>query len=387
MKKLLSLFLLLSSFVSTYCQDSSSVDIYLLTCAPGTESYSIYGHSALRVVDQQKGSDLVYNWGVFDFSTPNFNYKFARGRLDYMLGIYTYNRFLQEYFYEQRSVWSQKINFDTTSKQILLSLLNENAKPENIYYRYDFFMDNCATRIRDLIEEAAGEKLVYPDNSDIKYPTYRERLQEFQYGYTWLDMGIDLLIGSPGDTVCGFRGSMFLPLYLKDNMAEATLRNENKSVPLLEPVASVLDYDPPNLKLRFYSESWFLMALLFIAVFIFTFRVRNRFAQTAFDVVFFISMSVLAFLMVFTNYLTDHAAMGENFNMVWLNPLMPIALYAIFLKEPLKWFWRTQIVLTISFMILILFIRQTVNPAYIPVMLILMSRAYYRLNLPSRVSL
>lgn len=377
-----TIFILLLSLLSLnlFPAPQSRLEVYMLTCSPGTESYSIYGHSALRVVNPETGSDLVYNWGVFDFSTPNFNYKFARGRLNYMLGIYPYNRFLQEYFQEGRSVWSQRVNFDARETDLLMELLNENAKPENVYYRYDFFMDNCATRIRDLFEKVGGKSLVYPDYQGQKSPTYRERLQELQSGYPWLDMGIDLLLGTPGDNDCDYRGSMFLPEYLKDNLALAKLSDEEGEHPLLGEVVTVLEFDHPSLKLPFYSQAWFFLSIVFLLVFIFTFSVKSKILQTGFDLLFFLFMSLLAFLMIFTNYLTEHIAMGNNFNMVWLNPMMPIALYAVFRRESLLWFWRTQIALSLFFMLLIAIIRQSLNPAFIPVILILVSRSYYRLT-------
>jgi len=103
----LALLILLFSHSSLRGQN---VEVFLVTCGPGTASYSIYGHSALRIINHEKESDLVYNWGVFDFGTPNFVWKFARGRLDYMLGVYPYDKFLHDYFLEERWVVLQKIN-------------------------------------------------------------------------------------------------------------------------------------------------------------------------------------------------------------------------------------------------------------------------------------
>src|SRR5665648_718824 len=140
---------------SAHAGAADSTDVYLLTCAPGTESYSIYGHTALRIVIRGQNFDRVYNWGIFDFSTPNFAFRFAKGRLDYMLGAYDYDRFVNEYITEGRAVWSQTLNLTTAEKEKLFALINENLKPENIRYRYDFFFDNCATRIRDILVASA----------------------------------------------------------------------------------------------------------------------------------------------------------------------------------------------------------------------------------------
>ena len=153
----ISLFFLLISFTRVLSQPSNDTTAYLLTCGPGTDTYSVYGHSALRIVMPEKHIDTVYNWGVFDFNAPNFVWNFAKGRLDYWVIAESSKGFLQSYFLEQRYVISQKINIDGTETRKLLELVNENMKPENIKYRYDFFYDDCTTRIRDLLEKSIGE--------------------------------------------------------------------------------------------------------------------------------------------------------------------------------------------------------------------------------------
>jgi hypothetical protein len=132
--------LIIITFQSILSQSGSDTLVYLLTCGPGTETYSVYGHSAIRILIPEKKTDLVYNWGVFDFDTPHFAWKFAKGRLDYQLGVESMKSFLQIYVYEKRFVYSQIINLNGDERARLVSLINENLKPENVKYRYDFFM-------------------------------------------------------------------------------------------------------------------------------------------------------------------------------------------------------------------------------------------------------
>ena len=127
-----------------FSQSATDTTVYLLTCGQGTETYSIYGHSALRVLIPDKHIDNTYNWGEFDFNTPNFAWKFAKGRLDYMIFEEPLKGFLQGYFFEKRFVCSQKLNIDGKEKRKLIELINENLKPENVRYKYDFFYDNCS---------------------------------------------------------------------------------------------------------------------------------------------------------------------------------------------------------------------------------------------------
>jgi hypothetical protein len=358
---------------------NSTTEVYLLTVDPGSESYTMYGHSALRLYDRSSGTDVVYNWGVFDFSTPNFNYKFAKGRLNYMLAAYSYKNFLNEYGPTNRSVYSQRVYMPEEELLKLKRLLNENLKPENIYYKYDFFRDNCATRIRDIIENVYGDKLVYPDNEEKRKVTFRKRLDEFQKGVLWMDVGIDLLLGSPADEECDFRESMFLPEYLMKNLSQAMVIDGDKRVMLLGPTEMIFTHERPVYDTGILKQPWFWLSLAFIVIFLFTLFIRNRAIQNAFDMVFWSVLTVLALLMIFLNYITDHESMGQNFNMIWLNPLIPISFYAIYSKYKLYWFWRAQVALAVIFMLVIALINQSINPAFIPVILMLIIRSYYRL--------
>ena len=122
--------------------------ISLLTCDPGEQIYSSFGHSGIRVLDLTSGRDMVFNYGTFDFGAPNFVLNFAGGRLDYYLSVSTYDRFMAEYEYFHRSVREQVLNLNEQQKIELIRFLENNYLPENRAYRYDFFFDNCATRVR-----------------------------------------------------------------------------------------------------------------------------------------------------------------------------------------------------------------------------------------------
>jgi len=213
MKKIIILLAVLTmiSGSSAKADIADSTDIYLLTCAP-----SIYGHTALRIVIRGQNFDRVYNWGIFDFSTPNFAFRFAKGKLDYMVGAHGYNDFLNEYFLEGRSVWSQKIDLTTAEKVKLFELINENLKPENIKYRYDFFFDNCATRIRDIIEKAATDTIIYGEKT--RRSTFRQLIDPNQKVLPWLDFGADFLLGLQADRKASPSEEMFLPMFLMENL-------------------------------------------------------------------------------------------------------------------------------------------------------------------------
>src|SRR4051812_24672160 len=132
-------------FFAAQAQDSSNchVRISLLTCAPGQELYSTFGHTAIRITDSIRRTDIVYNYGTFEFDDPNFYMKFVRGKLDYFLSAAYYPDFMYEYQEEQRSVTEQVLNLSCTQKQQIVQALAINMQGANRMYKYDFVYDNC----------------------------------------------------------------------------------------------------------------------------------------------------------------------------------------------------------------------------------------------------
>ena len=151
---ILSFFLLLLPTGQASANNNDSTRLSLLTCAPGEEIYSLFGHTAIRYENPSQGIDIVFNYGLFSFNTPNFIFRFSLGETDYQLGATDYERFAAEYAFFGRSVWQQTLNLTDEEKTELIRLLQENYRPENRVYRYNFFYDNCATRPRDKIEES-----------------------------------------------------------------------------------------------------------------------------------------------------------------------------------------------------------------------------------------
>ena len=131
--------------------------------------------------------------------------------------------FLHSYFFEQRYVYSQRINLNSKELRKLTELINENLRPENIKYRYDFFYDDCSTRIRDLLEKSIGDKLMYPPPETGKLPTFREMVAKYQDPYPWLKFGVDLIMGSTSDKKAHFRDQMFLPIDMKNGLSKAVI--------------------------------------------------------------------------------------------------------------------------------------------------------------------
>jgi len=380
MKKILSIISLLFLLYKPpiFSQTEPDTLVYLLTCGPGTDTYSIYGHSALRIVIPSKNSDIVYNWGVFDFDTPNFAWKFAKGRLDYMLGAASLERFLQGYLFEQRFVYSQRINLSPLESQKLLFLINENLKPENVSYRYDFFYDDCSTRIRDLLEESIGGKLLYPPAETGKSPTFRDMLGKYQNPYPWLRFGVDLIMGSPGDKQALYRDRMFLPIDLQNELVEARINRDSKMIPLLRNIEVLLDFNLPSVKQNIFTSPVFIFTLLLIIIVILSALLKSMKSNRLIDIIIFSVFSILALLMIFFNFFTDHVQMKWNLNIIWLNPLLLVALiYLIFNKSGLFLF-RSLFVISSAFLVLCLILPQDFNGAITPLVFIIILRCSVR---------
>jgi len=375
MKRIILLAALLSMLFTRglEAQNADSADIYLVTCAPGAASYSIYGHTALRISMRNAPFDMVYNWGIFDFSTPNFVYRFAKGKLDYMLGAYSYERFLEEYIEEGRSVWSQKLNLTTQEKEKLFDLINENLKPENVRYRYDFFFDNCATRVRDIVAAAADDTVIFPIKDQAR--TYRQLIDPYQKVLPWLDFGADMLLGLQADRKATVSGEMFLPMFLMDNFAGSVIIHDGNREPLTGPVETVVDIPAATTgKKPWVPQAVFWIVFVFVVLVTFVFKRPGL--EKFIDLVLFFIFSLLALVLVFTNIFSDHDALHLNLLFLGINILIPV-LFAMLVagRKPVK---LSRLALTVSLLWIpvSLLAGQGINPALIPLVLTIMVRLF-----------
>ena len=380
MKKILLIisFLLVTCFPLIYSQQVSDTSVYLLTIGPGTDTYSIYGHSAVRIIIPGKNSDNVYNWGVFDFDTPNFAWKFAKGRLDYMVIEQSLDSFVSEYISEKRYVHSQKMNLTAVETAKLVSLINENLKPENSKYRYDFFYDDCSTRIRDIFEKSVGDKLLYPPVETRDVPSFRKMVAKYQAPFPWLQFGIDLIMGSTSDKKASFRDRMFLPLEMQKELSEAVVNRNGKMIPLLQNPEMILNFPAPVLRPGFLTSPVSIFTVLSILIIILSGLIKDKNIINLMDILIFSVFSILAILMVFFNYFTDHQQMIWNLNIIWLNPVILFCLGSIlFKKTGLIWF-RIVFYISSAFLVLHYFLPQEFDIDIIPLVIVIIIRSLFR---------
>jgi hypothetical protein len=335
MRKILyiSIFILLTSlFVNAAPKTlSPNARVMLFTCGPGQELYAGFGHSALWVSDPSNGIDRLYNYGTFDFDTPNFYGKFIRGKLNYMLSVTNINRFMREYDYREIGVEGQTLNLLPHEKQKLFNLLEENAKPENRNYKYDFFMDNCATRIRDIVVEAVDGDIDF--NTPDRDVSFRELLFPYLTHTPWIKMGINLILGLSSDAKANPYDYMYLPEHMEHQFGRATIIN-NKGERNL--VASEKRYLKNKLEFKYnilYDPAVIFTLFILIMLLISLWENRKNVYFKALDVTLS-SISVFAGLFLFFMWVgTDHSATNYNLNIIWLLPAQALFLFALNSKK------------------------------------------------------
>lgn len=326
MKALYLLFLLFITPLS-----AQEVQISVLTCGPGEELYSTFGHTAFRVQYPKYNIDRVYNYGMFDFQTPGFYTKFVRGKLPYMLGAYDYSKFYRSYAYEGRFIKEQVLNLNDQEKQNIINYLNNNAKVENRYYMYDFFRDNCATKIAEVLEKNIDRELKYNFSYYKESDTYRKLLHEKLENSPWEKFGIDLALGSIIDKELSPQDYQFLPDYLMLSLENSSVAGKPKT--LLE---SRENSNTPST----ISNPNVLFWGIFVLGLLWTYF---SLSSKLFDWLLYGSAAIAGLLLLFLWFGTDHYATKLNWNVLWLNPFL---LYA--------WLKRKDVLVHIAIGILIL---------------------------------
>jgi hypothetical protein len=378
MKKILLFLTLLSSFCNAQTRLSDKAEISVITCGPGQrELYSAFGHSAFRIQDASLGMDDVYNYGVFDFNQPNFYLNFARGYSYYKLAVYDYKHFEYQYIYYDRYIHEQKLNLTRVQKQKLYDFLQWNAQPENQFYRYDYFYDNCATKIPDVLVKAFGDSVTF-DGSYVKTKyTIRELTDLYLKHQPWGDLGIDICLGLPMDKKLTPYEYMFLPDFVEKGFAHATIKQGGSTVPLVKERISIYESKeeiPPN----GIASPLLVFSVFFILLAVISYRdIRRGKLLQIVDVIIFSVLGVLGILFLLLWVATDHRAAAKNLNLLWALPTHLMAVFA-FIKNP-KWLMNYFLAIAVLSVLLLVtwpILPQKLHYALIPLVMTVGLRAF-----------
>lgn len=360
---------------------SEKAEIHILTCGPYQgELYSAFGHSAIRVKDPRKGYDILYNYGVFDFDQPNFYLNFARGHLNYKLGVTEYRNFRDYYIYYNRYIHEQVLNLSHEQKQELFDFLQWNALPENQYYLYDYFYDNCATRVRDALVKTFGDNVQFDGSYVNTNYTIRELTDLYLKQQPWGDLGIDICLGLPMDKVAAPYEYMFLPDFIEKGFNHATIVRDGKRVPLVKNTIITYDSTPEEDQASAITPLISFIILLFIGMIVSYFGYKKGKLYAGFDVLLFSVIGLIGWLLLLLWLATDHNAAARNFNLLWAIPLhFPIALLLLMRKKPafLKRYFSATWLVSILLLLCWAFLPQQIHYAFIPFVILIGLRAFY----------
>lgn len=388
-KNILFIFLLLICLIGVgkaYSQseniqlsDSSKVSI-LTNSASLQHVYSMFGHTVLRVQDPENRIDLSFNYGVFDFDSPNFMWRFVTGATDYMVIGYNSRFALEEYKERGVEVKEQILNLTTVEKQRIWDALVLNAQPENRIYRYNFLYDNCATRPRDIIEANIDGQIRYTATNEEQ--TYRDLIHECVDQNPWLRFGIDLVIGADADKIITDRQKDFLPSYLFRAINGAQVIRDNAITPLvtetkiLSEATMISDKDILEIN---YPLIVGLIALFITLLFSFwTFKYNYFKFAKLFDTLLFVLAGSLGCIIYFLMFHSTHPCVANNWNLVWLNPIMLLAGLLFFVKPLTKCIYCYHFINFVALIILLLawvLIPQNLELAFIPYITVLLIRS------------
>jgi hypothetical protein len=361
-------------------QLSDEGEIHIVTCGPYQgELYSAFGHSAIRVTDPRSGIDLIYNYGVFDFNQPNFYLNFARGYLNYRLAVSSYQGFRNYYVSENRFIHEQVLHLDHGQKQAVFNFLQWNALPENRDYLYDYFYDNCATRVRDVFTSVLGDSLLFDSTYVSESYTVRQ-LCDMYLGYQpWGDLGIDLCLGLPMDKVMEPYEYMFLPDYVETGFNQVQIRKSGQWRPIVKKTLITYQPAPEDPPSAIWNPGLFFWALFAIVVLISFIGYRRKKLYLAIDIILFSITGLVGWLLLLLWLLTDHNAAAMNLNLLWANPLhFPLVIVLAWGRHRfLGFYFRIFALIYLVVLIFWTFLPQDLHFSLIPLVLLLFVRATY----------
>ncbi len=369
---------------------NASPRVSLLTFFPGSEIYELEGHTALRVVDGR--GDTAYNWGTFDFLAPGFVYRFVSGQTDYMVAAAPTDLFLSYYADSGRRVVEQELNLNEDQTARLIRLIDTNMRPENRVYRYNYVLDNCATRPLNLIERASGDSLTlepYTGNGD----TFREAMRHYHAAYPWYQFGIDMALGCGIDRQISNREKAFAPVDLM-HIASTALVDDGSGnrVPLVRATHVMVNGRPGGASLP--PTPWWLTPVFWayvalgitIAVSWRNF-IHHRLSRVM-DTVLFGMAGIAGLVLTFLIFVSVHEATSPNWLYLWLNPMCLFIAAGVWIKKwshAVYWLQIINFALVLTLGVLGAYGVQSLNAAFWPLMFsdIMRSMTYiylYRCN-------
>ena len=361
-----------------------STIVSLITCEPGDALYAKFGHTALRIRDT-KGVDMVYNYGIFDFRTERFYWKFVRGKTDYLLGVYPTAFFLQEYIERNSRVLEQTLDLTRDEKNKLIELLNINNLPQNRLYRYNFVYDNCATRPYEMISRSLDGVLVGEQIQTDE--SFREMITNYLTDTPWTETGINLLFGLDADRKVNKQLRVFLPESLMDVMQKSkviNLKNGLQERRIVSDVKTLVESKPVPAKkglLIFHPFSISLIWFIIGAILILFKRNMDDISNKIFDTILYLVTGIGGLIIFFFMFFSEHPLVGKNLNILWLNPMNIMLAMMMWKRSPRKFLFFYNIIylfLIMLYFAVTVFLTHSTIIEFIPLQALLFMRVVWR---------
>ncbi len=321
---------------------SENAEVSVLTCGLGNEMYSLFGHTAIRISDPAQHLDVVYNYGAFDFNTPNFVAKFSKGDLQYFVTSDSFEDFMYAYNYEQRSVWEQQLVMTPSQKQQLLDELNATMASEKRFYTYKFIDRNCTTMVADLINRILGnEVLTKIKNTDL---TYREVLYPYFDNHFYEQLGTSIIFGTKVDQKAE---KIFLPIELLQSIEVAQIDGS----PLMKQSKTWMEYEVPKPSGRWWNNpiTYFVLVMLVVVS-------KSR----TVTVIYWLILGAIGLFFSVAGLYSYHGELGSNYNALLFNPLLLLMAYFM-LRKNKRAIYYTSIVLIACIAIYIIWMLNKIH--------------------------
>lgn len=318
-----------------------AIQVSVLTVGVADASHSLYGHTAIRIKDDLRGIDQVYNYGMFDFSTPNFMLRFVKGDMQYFAAAYPYNDFEYNYRYENRSIYEQVINLSAKKKLALIAALEASTTADDKYYTYKFIDRNCTTKVIDIINETLLKEVIYKQNvTDL---TYREVLYPYAENHFFQKLGINIIFGAKVDEQAT---KLFLPFDLKNNLDSTGYKDkafvvENKTL-----------FEANRIPVKVWWDSIFTLIFFLILL-----VVLNKKAVTN---TYFIITAIIGIFFSVVGLYSFHKEIWWNYNILLFNPLYLLVVYFGWKKKQNAFLWSNFAVL-LSIVVYLLYMLDKIH--------------------------
>lgn len=333
------------TMVPAPAEPGSNLTVYLLTFGWGDVVWERFGHNAIWIKDRSRGTDITYNWGMFDFNQPHFIQRFLTGDTRYWMEAIPLQPMLTYYKERNRSVLAQELNLTPAQRLKLQQFVEWNSLPQNKFYRYDYYRDNCSTRLRDAIDRAVGGQLQTGTVSRMTSGTYRWHTQRLMTGDIPLYTGVSLALGHPADKPLSMWEEMFLPVRMANNLRKVTLADSTGSqIPIVRSEMAMFTAGrPPEPSSPPYYLPLFVAAGIIVAALL-VLLVRSAegggrvalFVATALATLWSLVAGAGGLAVVFAWLFTKHHFMSRNENLLHFDPLsvalvilIPLSIYGL----------------------------------------------------------